>query len=205
MPSGLAIRTSISGIDNIIKSMQNLNRTLRNRVSRRVVMAASKVIATTAKSFAPRGTGALQRSMGVVIRTYGGVNHRRFVGVIGARSGFLKGRGFKLARRQTDKGMRNMGPALYQHLVIGGTKPHYIAKGAQAMRVRKTQKGRLEQANIGLRTLMVTAADRRMHPGARPNPFLQRALSASKGQAFKAATREFVGGLTGNLAAAGAG
>lgn len=195
--AGLAIRTSVDGIDKMIASLQGLNRTLRNRVSRRIVMAASKEVSKAAKSLAPRGTGTLQRSQGVVIRTYGGVNHRRFVGVIGARSGYLKGRGFKLAQRETDRGKRNMGAALYQHLVIGGTRPHFLTKGSKKMRARKTLRGKFGQLLIGVRTLLSNIGTRKMHPGARPNPFLQRALQASKSQAFEAAKREFIAGLTG--------
>ena len=194
--AGLAIRTSVDGVDHLVQQLQGLNRTLRNRVSRRIAVAASKAVATAAKSFAPRGTGTLQRSQGVVIRTYGGVNHRRFVGVIGARSGYLKGRGFKLAQRETDRGKRNIGAAVYQHLVIGGTRPHFLNKGARLIRKSKVSTGRVIRVGEALRMSTGVIGKRKMHPGARPNPFLQRALQASKSQAFDAAKREFANGLS---------
>ena len=82
-------------------------------------------------------------------------------------------------------------PKNYLHLVIYGTASHAISRGARmARKLTRMVKGKLktykqkEKSQAG-----------KMHPGAKPNPFLERALNSSR----EAALRIVRDGMSANL------
>lgn len=131
--------------------------------------AAARLLVRAAKAAAPVKSGALRKAQG--FRAKKGTKGRTVsYAVQGARA--------KLAYAVTRPGRRTPQkavPALYDHLVELGTRPHAVGKGSRLFRADgKRVKG------AGTR-----AGGR--HPGAKPNPYHARSWAAVKGGAGEAA------------------
>lgn len=152
----------INGGEAIERAFKILPSRIQKRVLRAAIAAAASPVNKAAKGFAPVETRALKRSIGIKVKTY---KSGAIVAVVGVR------RGDKY--QSFDKQGRLRIPAFYQHLVHGGTKPHPLNKGVT---LRDIARGKARKVT-------------RMHPGAKANPFLEKAWNASKAQSMAAVER----------------
>ncbi len=162
MPSSLAIKGKLDGLAELTAKLSGARRTIRNKVLRKAVNAATQEGLNGVKGSyklsagkAKRGhkkyvrSGQLKRSLGRKTKTYdSGV----VVGVIGPRKGYaIVWNGQKID------------PVKYAHLVNADTRAHSLAKGA---RLRKGQ----QPPGPG-------------HPGTKGIQFMQLGWAAAKTRA----------------------
>jgi HK97 gp10 family phage protein len=105
--------TSITGASQVIAALKSFPRNMQNRSLRPAITAAARLVAKTAKQYAPKGeSGELKRSIDEKVKAYGPLV---IVGMAGAKnSPTMDARG------------RPINPAHYAHLVeLGhaGPKP----------------------------------------------------------------------------------
>jgi HK97 gp10 family phage protein len=127
---------------------------------RKAMRAGSAPIRKRAKATTPRDTGNLHASIAVKVKQYpSGVT----VGIVGPRA--------KFTRTRTRKGVKRKEviDAFYAHMVEGGTKPHQIPK-------RPTQAKTLSFISGGGTRFRKVV----MHPGAKAQPFIQKAADRSE-------------------------
>lgn len=157
--AGLDIQISIAGMPDVIKALESIDKRYRNKGLRRAVSAASKLVNKAAKANLKRNgsfdTKALYRAIGWKIKRYqAGL---LWVGIVGPRKDAPgKPPRFRIkARRRGSKKEITVNPVKYAHLVEFGTRAHHIGLGSNSRRGRKFGK---------------------LHPGARPKPFLRPAI-----------------------------
>lgn len=114
---------------------------MRKSIERRAVSVTNKEITESLKSLAPKDSGALQKSMKSVIRTY--KSGRIAVGISGPDydyTGYVvrkpKGKTFKKAKKG-EQGLRR--PAKYAHLVNNGTQERTTKNGRKTGKVQGIQ------------------------------------------------------------------
>lgn len=146
MPVRLNLRFEI--LDDPTDRMRGLKLGIRNTILRKAVRAGAKSAREAAKRYAPSASGATKSSITVRI----GTNRKTgaVYAVIGPQRGYVKKR-----KGQAVEGAST--PTRIAHLIIGGTKPHSLA--------RPDDDG--------------PNATRRFHPGAKANDFLGRAYRAT--------------------------
>lgn len=168
MANSAFLKMHVEGAEGLIPLLKDFEQNVRERIARKALDAAAKPIVAAAKAKVPRRFGALKASLGVVHRKYSPV----VVAIIGAKRGFMaSSRGKKLA----SKG-KYAEPAFYAHLVEFGTKPHALGEGSiRVRRSTRTVNGRRQVIELG-----PGPQHGRMHPGARPKPFLRPAWDANK-------------------------
>jgi len=156
--SGNIITTRIEGVKEATEALKQLEFAARRRVVSAAVRAANAVIVKEARHLAPVGkTGQLKKQI------RGTVKMDRVSGVV---RGEIKS---SPTKKQRKPGVRFA--SKYAHMVIAGTKPHSIQKGAG---------GPMLQLPTGFYA-------RLWHPGAKPRPFMEQAAST----AFQAAVNAF--------------
>jgi hypothetical protein len=127
-----------------------LNELQTRSASLKAVRAGIKIVQSAAKSAAPKRGGDLRRAQGI----------KAVKGKKGKTTSFAV-QGAKTAYVRFRKG-RKIKPSKYDHLVIGGAKAHF-------MPYRK-----------GFGVLKSQAGVKKMHPGARANPYRARAYAGVK-------------------------
>lgn len=111
------IKARLSGLEAAIGRLDRLKKAVRNRVLRRAVTAASRVVLRAIKGAeTARRSGQLRRSLGMKVKTYAS---GKVVGVVGPRKGYAA----------TWQG-RPIDPVYYAHLVEAGTRPHRLGAGS---------------------------------------------------------------------------
>lgn len=114
MTSGDGIDFNMQGIEEMIKSLEQLATRPAMRAPNAAVRAGASVIIKEMRSRAPKETGSLKKALGQKVKVYkrSGV----VTSIVGARS----------KKYQTKLGGRN--PAYYAHLVEMGTIAHRLGK-----------------------------------------------------------------------------
>lgn len=154
---GVRVQVETVGIDSTLTEIQSRNASLK------AVRGGIKIVQSAAKSYAPKRLGHLKRAQGTKA-----VKGRRgktgSFAVQGAKVKYVK---FTRSGRKGSTSMRKVVPAFYDHLVIGGVKPHSIRRGSKV-----AAKGK---AAVGQDT-------GKPHPGARANAYRLRAYNSVKNQ-----------------------
>ena len=156
-------------LDDPDKRLLALGRTLRNRILRKAVRAGAKPVRQAAKRLAPKLTGATAASLTVRIST-----HKR-TGTVYAVVGPQRRYQFKRKGK-----VRSVGtPTKIAHLILFGTRPHSLKSGDSLGRTRVSKR-------TGKAVITPFRQTGRRHPGAKANPFLQRAWAEEMGPALAA-------------------
>lgn len=143
MPLGVRVVADLAPIPAIATETQTRNATLK------AVRAGIKIIQAAAKGAAPKRRGHLKRAQGTKA-VKGKKGKTGSFAVQGAKTKYVK----------TDKKSgKRVVPAFYDHLVIGGVKPHSVREGSLP------------------------------HPGHSANPYRQRAYQSVKAQVGAAVLR----------------
>lgn len=128
--------------------------------------AAGRILLRAARAQAPKRSGATRRAQGVKAAK-GRKGQTLAYAVQGVKTKFQL-----VWTPKGGKKPQKVVPAFIDHLIQLGTRPHSLAKGARLSRVR------------GKRTSAAVGQDSgRLHPGARPNPYRERAWVSVKRQA----------------------
>jgi hypothetical protein len=153
-----------SGIDAVLSEAKKRNITLKG------AKAAGKVLKVAARGQAPKRSGATKRAQDVkAAKSKKG----------GTISYAVQGVRRKFSVTFTPKGRRKperVVPEKIDHLIQLGTRAHSLSKGARLARTRK-----------GVTTAETGQDTGKKHPGAKPNPYRQRAWESVKGVAMDAA------------------
>lgn len=175
------VKVELLGANQVRSLLTGWKPSTQRRMIRPAVTKGARIISRATKREAPKESGLLKKSIGTKVKTYkSGV----VVGIIGPRKGFRRpvivSRATKKGERKGTAGVRVVyrDPAKYAHLVHGGTQAHGLGAGSQVR--RKTR----EFARSGkyVRTAAYDALGRQFghrHPGARANPFIQRAFDST--------------------------
>lgn len=130
----LSIRGEITGLKETLDSLARLRRTVRNKILRKALTAATTPLMRTVRKLAARESGLLKKSIGRVVRTYR--SSGTVIVVLGPRLGFRQevsirpdkvfresgGRTIKIHRPRPDQLRVIRDPVKYAHLVEYGTK-----------------------------------------------------------------------------------
>ena len=147
----LKFKVSLKGVRKLSKVFKKMAiKGLRGN-NKKAVRDAAKYLVTVMKQHAPEKYGALRKSIGYKMLKGKGAGGFS-IAYVGIR------KGLKSVRKMNRKG--NAMPNLYLHLVVGGTKPHSLGH----------RKGKLSYKPYQYV----------MHPGARANNFVKRAMIAGK-------------------------
>jgi HK97 gp10 family phage protein len=172
MAGAFSISGKIDGLGPMLRQLDRLKRGTRNKILRRAVSKASRIVLKAAKANCPQDTGALKRSLDIKLATY----ENGVVGVIGPSMAVVKDRKTgqmvqtRLGKWLAQNNLANR-PEYYAHLVEFGTRPHSVASGD---RLGRTVGGKLKD-KPGKQT---TGAA--MNPGAKAKPFLRPAWDTSR-------------------------
>lgn len=187
------IKGDLKGVKEAAQALEGLKRGLRNKVLRRAVTAAARVVLRSVKAAETRRrTGQLKKSLDIKVRTY---SSGAVVGVIGPSRGFR----IMLGKQPVD-------PIYYAHLVEAGVRPHALGKGS---RLRDKYRAKLLSKAVydrltgqllrraQFRKTFVRAANQhgRMHPGFQGVRFMIRGWKASETAARDKATALIAGGI----------
>lgn len=172
--SRVAIRVKVEGADALLKRLDRLKRTARNKVLRPAVNEACNPVLAAARATAPADEGWLRKALAKRVKTY--ARSGVVVGVVGPRTGYqTTGRGQSKRRGLTAFGRKlrsktRRRPSKYAHLVEYGTAPHRIAVPRGGGLVVR-------------------------HPGSPATRFLRRAWEQSGGRAFALLRARVAAGL----------
>lgn len=160
--------TDTSGIAAVVTAAKARSITLAG------ARAAGKLLKTAARATAPKrpGSGALKQAQGVKAAKGTKAGTTASYAVQGARKKVVK----MVKVRGRKKPLKAV-PAFYDHLVQLGTKPHALGAGESLGRAASRRRKAAPR----------TAQTSGKHPGARPNPYRERAWAAVKGPAGSAA------------------
>lgn len=155
-------KIDVTGIADLVGKVKSRSITLKG------VREGIKKFLPLARAGAPRRprSGALKQSQGTKAAK-GKKGNTVSYAVQGAKTGFEK----MVTPKGKHKPQRAV-PAFYDHLVMGGTKPHRLGKGESLGRLSK--RGR----KAVIRTAQIAGG---MHPGTTANPYRKRAWEAAKG------------------------
>lgn len=144
MPLGTRVVVDLKPLGQNLKDLQTRAATLK------AIRAGIREVQNVVKAAAPKRLGHLRRAQGTKAKK-GRKGKTGSFGVQGAKTKYVKRTrpGKKSAAKP-----RDVRPAFYDHLVIGGTKPHGVKKGGGVVN--------------------------KPHPGARPNPYRRKAYEAAK-------------------------
>lgn len=162
------VKVNVDGLMSLASEAKKRNVTLKG------AKAAGKILQVAARAGAPKrpGSGALKHAQGVRAAK-------------GTRAGTTASYAVQGAKKKVDKTVKLKGrrkatrvvPAFYDHLVQLGTKPHALGKGESLGRdATKRRKAVVRTGQTGGK-----------HPGAKKNPYRERAWNLVKGRAAAAA------------------
>lgn len=162
------VEVDVSGLEALSSEAKKRNVTIHG------ARAAGKVLLPAARAGAPKrpGSGALRRAQGVLVKK-------------GTRSGTTASFAVQGARKKVDrmivvrgrKKAQRVVPAFYDHLVQLGTRPHALGKGESLGR----------DATKRRKAIVRTGQGSGKHPGAKKNPYRERAWGAVSARAGTAA------------------
>jgi HK97 gp10 family phage protein len=113
------VKSSVTGVEEAIRALQDVDKKLRKKLLRKAVNEASKIVLRAAKGYAPVKTRLLRRSLGRKVKVYSGTG--AVVAWVGPRMGFRETVGTRTrGKRKGDPVFAN--PVKYAHLVERGTK-----------------------------------------------------------------------------------
>lgn len=162
MPLGVRVDVDTSPIPETIKETQ------KRSISLKACRAGAKIVNAAVKPRAPKRLGHLRRAQGVkAVR-----GKRGKTGSFAVQGVKTKYKKMVKAGRRSATAMRRVVPAFYDHLIIGGVKPHSIRKGAKLARKGKSAVG---DVNLGRGT-------GKPHPGHSANPYRLRAYEGVRSQ-----------------------
>jgi HK97 gp10 family phage protein len=150
---------TIHGDRELIRKLKEMKNGVRKKYVRRAVTAAIRPIRMAAKANAPKDFGILKKRLTVKVKAYKSGN------VFGMVSVSNEAKDDATGRR----------PSKYLHLVSLGTKPHIIRPRRKKLLVA-TDLGRGKNRQV-TRTVYGYLV---RHPGAKPNPFLQDAITSKR-------------------------
>lgn len=177
-----SVKVEIFGEKELRRFLTGWTPAKQRKFLRPAVTKGTRVIAKAVKREAPAETGLLKKSIGSKVVTY---KSGTVVGIAGPRKGFKRpvvvSRAAGKGEQKGSAGVRVVyrNPTKYAHLVHGGTQAHALGSGSTLRRkTRETaRKGRY------VRTAEFTASPGnqrgRMHPGSKPNPFIQRGFTSA--------------------------
>lgn len=157
MPLGVSVHIDTSGIGIAMSETQSRSATLK------AVRAGIKVIQPVAKGLAPKRFGALKTAQGTKA-----VKGRK------GKTGSFALQGARSKYKRFRKGKKIV-PAFYDHLVIGGTRPHSIRKGSKLARTRVSKRTGKSKTSAE-----VGQGVGKPHPGSRKNAYRLRAYRATR-------------------------
>jgi HK97 gp10 family phage protein len=158
---------------------------------------------------ASRETGLLKASLGYKLKVY--VRSNRFgstatgfksagtvVSVIGSRVEFKSAKRSKLTGKNAERK-----PAFYSHLVEKGTAPHSMATRVDMKAIRRGatpfnsagDKSAARRAAVKYFHSRDKAKGKKVHPGAKPKPFLGPAFESQKSTAMNIIREEIRKGI----------
>lgn len=138
------------------------------KILRKQAKLAMRPMLSTARRLAPKRSGLLRKSLGILVKAY----HRAIWAGMGPRHGFRA----IITDRET--GQQELAdPVKYAHLVEFGTRPHSITRGARLSR---------PSARPGTRAAEGVAIGRVTHPGSPPRAFMRKAWEAHRSSAAQA-------------------
>lgn len=143
---GVSVQVDTSPIPASMSDLQTRSITLK------AVRAGIKIVQSRVKAEAPRKRRHLQRAQGTVAKK-GRKGKTIALAVQGAKTKYIRTRP---SGGRAKSGKAKVWPAKYDHLVIGGTKPHGVRKGGGTLAKK--------------------------HPGGRANPYRRRAYDSVSGQ-----------------------
>lgn len=156
MANGIKTEIHLDGMKELATFLDQLPKRSAKKALRSAVTAGAAPIAKAAKAEAPDQSGTLKRAQSKKVKVYPNGNAVAIIGANKATTGTFNG--------------RKRVPAFYMHLVLQGTKPHSLARGASARRK-------------AVRTAVLHAiTGARMHPGAKANDFLTRAVHETQAE-----------------------
>jgi hypothetical protein len=125
---------ALIGTSTAAAQLLSIPQKLRTAIEQKAVIAANKMIAGQMRQNAPQDTGALQKSIGYVVRKY--QSGRIVFGAVGAKTGTgfyvsenLRGKKTLKTKKPPGGGQRVI-PSKYLHLVIGSTVQRQNKAGA---------------------------------------------------------------------------
>jgi HK97 gp10 family phage protein len=135
----LKTKLELPGTDDVAEFLRTVPKRVAKKALKQAVTAGATPLAKAARKEAPKKHGLLKSAVTKKVKVYPDGNAIALVG----------------ANRDTSEtidGRRHV-PALYLHLIVGGTKPHPQKHYVRALELTVKQ-----------------------HPGTKPNPFLERAF-----------------------------
>lgn len=169
------IEVDYTGLRGLVTTTKERSATLK------AVKAGARVVQPAMKAAAPRraeGGGSLRQAIGIKA-VKGTVGQTKALAVLGPRRKVVK---FIPRGNRTVKAV----PANYGHLADQGTRPHAVGKGARLGRAGKVATfGRKKGRVVG--AVAATAQAGGLHPGAKATKFMERAWSANRAAAGRAA------------------
>jgi len=147
-----AIRAEITGIKELMQSLEKFTPAVQRKILRPALRAEGTRVLKEARAKVPVDTKLLKKSLGQRTKTY---KNGRVVVIVGPRHGF----------KQVIKGVAK-NPVRYAHLVEYGAKPHYVWNAGYKAHAKSLSTSR--QANF-----------RSMHPGFPGRLVLTRAYKTA--------------------------
>lgn len=148
--SGFRYRGTVSGVAAVLAKLKQADEKVAKKALRAGVSKAGQLLKRAAKGKVVRKSGHLARSMYSKVKTFR--NTGRVIAVVGPRTGMKQ-----TVVRDGRSVLSN--PTRYAHLVELGTKPHAIGRGSNSRK--------------GIQT-------GRIHPGSKPQPFLEPSLAEQR-------------------------
>lgn len=158
MPIGVLVEVNTSAITASLKDLQERSVTLK------AVRAGIKIVQSAARGTVPKRLKHLYRAQGTKA-IKGRKGKTGSIALQGAKTKYVK---VVATGKRAKTATKRVVPAFYDHLVIGGVKPHYVKRGLST----KTAEGRKA----------LSGATGKKHPGHRGNPYRERAYNAVKPQ-----------------------
>ena len=185
-PVNKGMQLRLDGMGEMIAAMDELGKGVEQRVMGSAVTKAIKHLTKAARRRVPTRTGLLKLSMGNLTRKYKKRGSAIVVAVGGPR--------VKFSGKKADEIRQGMNrkPYKYAHLVHGGTEAHTVEAGRRAGSSSSSKA-------LGTPTGMFSVVD---VAGARKQPFLLQAWTATKGRMESTLHREIWAGIKKEVAKA---
>lgn len=158
-------RMTVTGIEDLDRKLKKLTNQQFRAIVGKASNRAMKPVEKIARAGAPRESGLLRKSIGRKQKRYKRASVT--VTMVGPRIGFKK-----LVSVPGRKKAQLRNPAMYAHLVEGGTAPHSLGK--DSVRFLRKGGGKTPGQQFG-----------KQHPGSAPQPFLKPALVRQTAQTVK--------------------
>lgn len=152
----MRIDAKVEGINEMMAVLKGLRPAVQRRVLRPALAIEGRNVARAAKALVPVRLGQLKKAQGSKLKTY---ENGTVIAIVGAQR----------KKYVTYIGGKKIDPSKYDHLVHGGTQPHFIA-ARTIVRTKVTLPGQF-------------------HPGTKPFPYLKIASAntmAGAGQRISA-------------------